>query len=91
MKILPKAIDPDGSAADEPSLEMDNPVQRQATLKTAVDRGRARIEKSSKVTDMVGGALGFINEIKGVIDLAVSGNPQAALPWAGVCIGLQVC
>lgn len=37
----------------------------------------------------IGSFSSFVMKFKDVVDLAV-GIPQAALPWAGVCIGLQV-
>lgn len=32
----------------------------------------------------------FVLEAEKLIDAAVRSVPQAALPWAGVCLGLQV-
>ena len=90
VKVLPNAIDPDASAAGEFSLEMETPFQRQASMKAAINRGKAKIETSDKITNATGEVVSFINKFKGVVDVAVSSNPQAALPWAGVCVGLQV-
>ncbi|KAJ5692728.1 hypothetical protein N7462_002151 [Penicillium macrosclerotiorum] len=93
VKLLPTATNPDGDvtvpAGEDFATEMKDPVRRQAVLKEAIQAGQKKIAKTEKITNTVGNVIGFVNKFKDVIDLAVSTNPQAALPWAGVCIGLQ--
>ena len=60
------------------------------TSKHPTNQGRAKISRASKITNGVGDVAGFVLSVKGIIDLAVQSVPQAALPWAGVCVGLQV-
>ena len=55
-----------------------------------MEEGQAKISRASKITNGVGDVAGFVLSVKGLIDLAVQSVPQAALPWAGVCVGLQV-
>ncbi|KAL2270157.1 hypothetical protein VTJ83DRAFT_2341 [Remersonia thermophila] len=55
-----------------------------------VEQGLARISGASKITSGVGDVADFVLSLKGIIDLAIQGVPQAALPWAGVCVGLQM-
>jgi transposase-like protein len=94
MRIIPKAIDPDGdfneAVSDDIMRDMNDPIRRQAILKDSIKAGQARIARVQKATNVVGGVVELINRFKGVIDVAVKANPQVALPWAGVCIGLQV-
>lgn len=56
------------------------------------NQGKKRIHKSvgNAAANTVGKVSEFVLQFKDVIDLAVGTNPQAALPWAGVCIGLTV-
>ncbi|PIG80477.1 hypothetical protein AARAC_001624 [Aspergillus arachidicola] len=87
VAILANENKSEGDGLD--SFDMDTAEQRQASMKRALKAGQARVAKSVKATSTVGGVVGFVNKFKGVIDVAVSSNPQAALPWAGVCVGLQ--
>jgi hypothetical protein len=75
---------------DELAAEVQSPTTRQEYLKKLVSDGQKKIETSSKVKMAVGDVAQFILSAKGMIDLAIQNIPQAALPWAGVCIGLQV-
>ncbi|KAL6700276.1 WD40 repeat-like protein [Trichoderma pleuroticola] len=42
------------------------------------------------VTKGVGDVAQFIISAKGLVEAAIQNIPQAALPWAGICIGLQI-
>ncbi|KAK4099088.1 hypothetical protein N658DRAFT_517534 [Parathielavia hyrcaniae] len=59
------------------STELHNPTKRQMHMRRLITNG-------------VGDVASFVLSAKGLIDLAVQSVPQAALPWAGVCVGLQV-
>jgi hypothetical protein len=85
-----KASDVLAPEADNLAAQVESPIRRQEYLKKLVDEGRKRIETSSKIKMAVGDIAQFILSAKGMIDLAIQNIPQAALPWAGVCIGLQV-
>ena len=54
-----------------------------------MEEGQAKISRASKITNGVGDVAGFVLSAKGLIDLAVQSMLQAALPWAGVCVGLR--
>ncbi|GIJ91800.1 hypothetical protein Asppvi_010773 [Aspergillus pseudoviridinutans] len=75
---------------DELAAQVQSPTTRQEYLKKLVNDGQKRIETSSKIKMAVGDVAQFVLSAKGMIDLAIQNIPQAALPWAGVCIGLQV-
>jgi hypothetical protein len=94
MKAVKKASKPDGDAsapeADEDISGIEDQAQRDKILKDAIKSGQERIHKSISATNAVGKVSNFALKFKHVIDFAVGTNPQAALPWAGVCIGLTV-
>ncbi|GFF84756.1 vegetative incompatibility protein HET-E-1 [Aspergillus udagawae] len=75
---------------DELAAQVQSPTTRQECLKKLVNDGQKKIETSSKIKMAVGDVAQFILSAKGMIDLAIQNIPQAALPWAGVCIGLQI-
>ncbi|KAK4105101.1 hypothetical protein N658DRAFT_564774 [Parathielavia hyrcaniae] len=70
--------------------QLHNPTKRQMHMRRLVEEGQAKISRASKITNGVGDVADFVLSVKGIIDLAVQCVPQAALPWAGVCVGLQV-
>lgn len=93
MKALKKSLRPeDAPDSEEPdvSAEMYDPVKREETMLKLVESGRRRAEKSAKATERLGAFADGILQCKSLVDLAISSVPQAAIPWAGVCIGLQV-
>lgn len=94
VKILTRVLaegdtDTSTSGADA-AAELDDPTKRQAHMRILVDEGRKKVATSSKITKRVGDVVEYIQKAKGMIDVAIQNIPQAALPWAGVCIGLQV-
>ena len=70
--------------------ELHNPTKRQMYMRRLVEEGQAKISRASKITNGLGDVADFVLSVKGIVDLAVQNVPQAALPWAGVCVGLQV-
>ncbi|KAK3364118.1 hypothetical protein B0T25DRAFT_620386 [Lasiosphaeria hispida] len=77
------------SAADV-SARLKDPNKRQTYMRKLVEDGQAKISTSSKITQGVGDVVQFVLSAKAMIDLAIQNIPQAALPWAGVCIALQI-
>ncbi|KAI3316699.1 WD40 repeat-like protein [Xylariaceae sp. AK1471] len=59
-------------------------------MRKPVEEGRERFAAMSKITAGLGNAVEYIQKVKGVVDLAIGNILQAALPCAGVCIGLQI-
>lgn len=94
IKTLTEVLNKAGSntpATEEDTLaSLDDPTKRQEYMKKFVDEGQKKVATSSKIVGTVGDITQFIISAKGMIDAAIQNIPQAALPWAGVCIGLQV-
>ncbi|EPE06576.1 wd-repeat protein [Ophiostoma piceae UAMH 11346] len=78
------------SDATDDLTELNDAETRQSYMKTLVQEGQKRISKASKITKGVGDFATFVLSAKGIVDLVVQNFPQAALPWAGVCAGLQI-
>ena len=73
--------------------ELGDRTQRQSHLKTLVENGKAKFERSAKITRAVGSFAETLLSTKPLVDLVLQSTPQAApaaLPWAGVCFGLEV-
>ncbi|KAK4109346.1 hypothetical protein N656DRAFT_716293, partial [Canariomyces notabilis] len=91
METLNKVL---GDRTVEPAVDVSStlkdPSQRQAHMRKLVEEGQAKISKLLKITQGVGDAAQFVLSAKAMVDLAIQNIPQAALPWAGVCIGLQI-
>jgi hypothetical protein len=80
------------SAADV-SAKLKDPTTRQIYMRELVQKGQEKIFKASGITTGVGEVADFILSAKEMVDLVLRSVPQAApaaLPWAGVCLGLQV-
>jgi hypothetical protein len=84
-----KARGTSASGADDASTELEDPTKRQMYMKKLVEEGRAKVFTASKIIKGVGDVSEFILSAKDMIDSAIQSIPQAALPWAGVCVGLQ--
>ncbi|KAK5055224.1 hypothetical protein LTR84_012974 [Exophiala bonariae] len=76
----------------ELSAKLNKKVDRQAYMAQLVKTGKSKIERSSKVSLVVGTLAGGILKLQPLIDvvMAVPQAAPAAIPWAGVCVGLQM-
>ncbi|KAK5635838.1 hypothetical protein RRF57_011550 [Xylaria bambusicola] len=95
MKILKKFLgDQNGDPTAEDHLDqMNNLLERPEYMRELVKRGKERVEKASKIATKVSSVANFILSSRGIIDFTLKAVPQAApaaLPWAGVCLGLEM-
>ncbi|KAL2137704.1 hypothetical protein VTI28DRAFT_8512 [Corynascus sepedonium] len=88
LKTLMIALDTDPTT--DLSAQVKHPIQRQTHMRELVEKGQAKISTPSKITQGLGDVAQFILSAKFIIDAAIHNIPQAALPWAGVCVGLHV-
>ena len=90
VRTLNKVSGPGNDADNGVAAGLDDPDTRQHVMKKFVEAGQAKIATSSRLTKGVGNVAEFIQRIKPIIDTAIANTSQAALPWAGVCVGLHV-
>ena len=95
VKTLTKVLEAEPEIASDVdvTIELEDPTKRQTFMRKRVEEGRAKVAKASKITKGVGDFVEAILSVKPMVDLAIKNIPQAApaaLPWAGVCVGLQV-
>jgi hypothetical protein len=72
------------------SAELNDRTKGRMHMEELVEEGLKKVSMAMKITQGLGAGPEFILSAKEVIDPAIGNIPQAALPWAGVCIGLQV-
>ncbi|KAK3376687.1 WD40-repeat-containing domain protein [Lasiosphaeria ovina] len=95
VKILDSVL---GDETSEPSTadaraKLEDPTMRQQHMKELVQKGQEKISKTSRISTRVGDLTDFVLSAKPMVDLVLQSVPQAApaaLPWAGVCLGLQI-
>jgi len=94
LRTLEKVLgDETCEPTDDFSAKLKDPTNRQKHMRELVHKGQEKISKASRITTGVGEVADFILSAKEMVDLVLRGVPQAAiaaLPWAGVCLGLQV-
>lgn len=97
LKILGNTL---GDGDDDAHLDDDGAESgpgtatvRQQDMVQLVRTGLKKVEKASKITKTMGSFAEAILAAKPLADLVIQAVPHtapAALPWAGVCAGLQV-
>ncbi|GAP84539.1 putative NACHT and WD40 domain protein [Rosellinia necatrix] len=94
VEILKEVLGGESSetTTDFPNGRKDQ-TERYRYMRELVKRGRERIETAPKITSKVGSIADFVLSSKGIVDLTIQAVPQAApaaLPWAGVCLALDI-
>lgn len=93
-KVIKKSRNKDANepASDDEDIDgmMNDPDERDRIMREALEAGQQRVYKSTAISNAAGDVANFVLKFKDVIDFAIGNIPQAALPWAGVSIGLSV-
>lgn len=66
------------------------PDTRSQQMRQLVQHELDRTERTARFKQRVGEGLEIVQVVRGVIDKAIQAAPQAAVAWAGVCLGLEV-
>ncbi|KAF7522219.1 hypothetical protein G7054_g12211 [Neopestalotiopsis clavispora] len=82
---------------DEPKSDQGTPkgvaVREKPTpsqMQQLVQEGIERTKTSANVKQAFGAGLSAIQPAKDIMDRVVGFAPQAAIPWAGICLGLEI-
>ncbi|OJJ47397.1 hypothetical protein ASPZODRAFT_166592 [Penicilliopsis zonata CBS 506.65] len=90
LGYLARVLAPDNLSAP---ADLHDRNKRQEYMQRLVKEGQSKVSRASKICQRIGTFADAILAIKPIGDAAVTGIPQAApaaLPWAGVCLGLQM-
>lgn len=90
LHLHDRALASDGDVDQENRIAQDDPGARRVQMKQLVTAGLAKIEREAKIKENVEKSVQVILQAKEIISSAISTIPQAALPWAGVCVALEV-
>jgi hypothetical protein len=85
-KILSQILD----GSDKNIINRNDRDARRKQMVELVDRGLAKIAPETNVKNKIGQGLNVVLALKEIISTGIQATPQAALPWAGVCVALQV-
>lgn len=74
----------------ENTIRQDDPEARRAQMRDVIKVGLKKTEKQAESKRVMGAILGGLNPVTDIISVAISSQPQAAIPWAVVTTALKV-
>lgn len=94
LKVYLKNKSPDEPqlSDDEFLAQFNDRAKRQEFMKNLLEEGKKRVARTITISNVVGNIAQAILRVKPAADvvLTVPQAAPAALPWAGVCVGLEV-
>ena len=81
------------SASREPVVNMmgKDRETRSRQMQQLVMNGLDRTQREASIKHSIDGVLQVWQTLRGTVDKAMQMAPEAAVAWAGVCLGLEVC
>ncbi|OAQ74405.1 WD domain-containing protein [Purpureocillium lilacinum] len=83
-------VDSTSSESQQNAIAQHDPAARRDQMKRLVDVGLQKTVPKSRVKEGVGAAMDVVLYAKEIISSAIQAVPQAALPWSGVIIALEM-
>ncbi|RFU77684.1 hypothetical protein TARUN_4543 [Trichoderma arundinaceum] len=89
-RLLDYNLNPSEDAEGDDQIEQSAVDRRRGQMRRLIQAGQQKVHKESKIKGGVRDVMGIILPIKNMISSAIQGVPQAALPWAVVCMSLEI-
>ena len=72
------------------TIKQADSTARREQMHQLVQAGLKKMQREARIMHGIGEAMRPVLSVKSIIDSAIQAAPHTALPWAGVCIALQV-
>lgn len=89
-RILSSKLQNTEVAVDVNVINQHDKEKRRSQMHQLVKDGLDKISKETKVKSLVGSVLQTVNLAQNIVSEVVKDVPQAAIPWAAVCLSLEV-
>lgn len=89
-RILSSKLQNTEVAADTNVINQHDKKKRRGQMHQLVKDGLDKISQETKVKSLVGSVLQTVNLAQNIVSEVVKDVPQAAIPWAAVCLSLEV-
>ncbi|KAL2005187.1 hypothetical protein VTN00DRAFT_3037 [Thermoascus crustaceus] len=94
-KILSRELNEDAPSAvttdsQKNTIEQENAAKRQSQMRQLIQAGLKKTQREAQVKESIGEGMRVVNSVKDIISPAIRNVPEAALPWAGVILALQI-
>ncbi|KAL7793793.1 WD40-repeat-containing domain protein [Trichoderma ceciliae] len=89
-KLQDYNFDPSEKEWGDNQIEQDAVNERRHQMRCLIQTGQDKIEGENKVKSGMRDIMGIIMPMKNLISSTIQAAPQAALPWAIVCMSLEI-